>query len=111
MDKVPKIKIVSINFCCAVFSLLDFLTLEAGMRVCPATLVQNYYSLLHNIQESADVTWWLGDAGLGLALRGQVQSNLVWRSSVPRTRIYDSLAYLSAKFKGETLSCIRVNMV
>jgi len=56
MDKVPKIKIVSINFCCAVFSLLDFLTLEAGMRVCPATLVQNYYSLLHNIQESADVT-------------------------------------------------------
>jgi len=32
-DKVPKIKIVSVNFRCAVFSLLDFLTLEAGITI------------------------------------------------------------------------------
>jgi hypothetical protein len=30
MDKVPKKKVVSVNFSCAVFSLLDFLTLEDG---------------------------------------------------------------------------------
>jgi len=30
MDKVPKKKIVSVNFCHAVFSLLDFLTHKAG---------------------------------------------------------------------------------
>jgi len=30
MDKVPKKKIVSVNFSCAVFSLFDFLTLEDG---------------------------------------------------------------------------------
>jgi len=55
MDKVPKIKIILVNFRCAVFSLLDFLTLEAGMIVCPVMSVQNYYSLLHNIQKSADL--------------------------------------------------------
>jgi len=30
MDKVPKKKIVSVNFSCTVFSLLDFLTIEDG---------------------------------------------------------------------------------
>jgi hypothetical protein len=31
MNKVPKKKTVSVNTCHAVFSLLDFLTLEAGI--------------------------------------------------------------------------------
>jgi len=30
MDEVPKLKIVLVNFCLAVFSLLDFLTHDAG---------------------------------------------------------------------------------
>jgi hypothetical protein len=30
MDEVPKFKIVLVNFCLAVFSILDFLTHEAG---------------------------------------------------------------------------------
>jgi len=30
MDKVPNKKTVSVNFSCALFSLLDFLSLESG---------------------------------------------------------------------------------
>jgi len=30
MDEVPKENMVSVNFLCALFALLDFLTLEAG---------------------------------------------------------------------------------
>jgi len=30
MDKISKKKIVSVNLCCAMFSLLDFLTPEDG---------------------------------------------------------------------------------
>jgi len=37
-DKVPKNKTASVNFCCAVFFLLDFLTLEAGPIGCPKLL-------------------------------------------------------------------------
>jgi len=37
-DKVPKKKTESVNSCCCVFSLLDFLTVEAGPIDCPTLL-------------------------------------------------------------------------
>jgi hypothetical protein len=51
MDKVPKNKFVSVNICHAVFSLWNFLTLEAGPTVCTKMLVWSYYSVLRNIQQ------------------------------------------------------------
>jgi len=53
MEKVPKIKIVSVNFSCAVFSLLDFLTLEAGMIVHPVMSVQ----ILHDDVVMQALVW------------------------------------------------------
>ena len=50
MDKVQKEKIVSVNFSHAVFSLWDFLNLEAELIGCTKMLAWNYFSLLHNIQ-------------------------------------------------------------
>jgi len=38
-DEVPKKKTESVHFLCAVFSLLDFLTLEAGPIGCPKLLL------------------------------------------------------------------------
>jgi hypothetical protein len=67
---------MSSNFLHAVFSLLDFLSLEAGTD----RLSQNVgtdltlYTVLIS-QKSADLTW--PDAGHGLAQHGVVQSDQV----------------------------------
>jgi len=50
MDKVPKKKILLGNFSWAVFSVLDFLTLEDGTDMLSQN-VRNYHSMLHNISE------------------------------------------------------------
>jgi len=41
MDKVPKKKIVSVNFSCAVFSLFDFLTLKMELICSSETMLRN----------------------------------------------------------------------
>jgi len=46
MDKDPNKKTVSVNFSCALSSLLDFWTFEAGWIGCPELLERNYYSML-----------------------------------------------------------------
>jgi len=51
MDKVPSKKRLLVNFSFALFSLLDFLTLEAVMVGCPEISVQNYHSPLCNVPE------------------------------------------------------------
>jgi len=51
MDTVPNQKTVSVNFMCAVFSHLDFLTFEMGPTGCPEMLVPNYHATLYNILE------------------------------------------------------------
>jgi hypothetical protein len=51
MDKVQKEKTVSVNFNHAVFSLWDFLNLEAGPISCTKMFVWNYFSVLRNIQK------------------------------------------------------------
>jgi len=38
MDEVPKKKTVSVNFCHAVFSFFNFLTLEAGINRLPQNI-------------------------------------------------------------------------
>jgi hypothetical protein len=50
-DKVPKQKIVPVNFLRVIFSLLDFLTLEAGIDRLFEMSVWNYHSALRNISE------------------------------------------------------------
>jgi len=49
MDKAPNKKIVSVNFICALFSLLDFLILEDGIEVVVKRSVKNSYLSLYNI--------------------------------------------------------------
>jgi len=51
MESVPKTMIVSVNFKCALFFCLHFLTFEEGAVGCPEMLVTNYHSLLRNISE------------------------------------------------------------
>jgi hypothetical protein len=51
MDKVPKMMNVSVNFLGALFSLLDFLKLEAGT----ARLSQNAVQYLRRTQISNDI--------------------------------------------------------
>jgi len=51
MYEVPEKKSVSINFSCAMFSLLDFLTPKMGPIGRPKTSVRNYNSMLHNSSE------------------------------------------------------------
>ena len=51
MDKSQKKKIVSVNFNRALFSLLDFLTLEDGTDMLPQNISGNYPSTLCNIPE------------------------------------------------------------
>jgi hypothetical protein len=72
MDKVLKEKTVSVNFIRALFSVLDFLTLVLKHQrgVSPLGCIIS--------QTSADLTRQFGDTGLGLALCGQIQSDLVW---------------------------------
>jgi len=42
---------VSVNLSHAMFSLLDFLTLEGGIDRLSQNVVRNYHSALHNISE------------------------------------------------------------
>jgi len=83
IDEVSKKKIVSVNFCHALFCLLHFLTLEAvtdRLSKNVSTELPLYFIIL---QKSTDLIWF-GDAGLGLAARGLVQSDPVCRSLVRR---------------------------
>ena len=72
MDKVPKKNTVSFNFTCALFSLLAFSTLVLKHQWGFSTLDCMIS------QKSADLTRQFGNACLGLALCGVVQSDLVW---------------------------------
>jgi len=45
MNKVPKRKIVSVNFICVLFSVLDFFTLEDGTLFCPEGITTQYYGI------------------------------------------------------------------
>jgi len=54
VDKDPKKKTVSVNFSCALFSLMDFLTLEAGWIGCHKLPERNYYSVLSKECRSRD---------------------------------------------------------
>jgi hypothetical protein len=71
VDKVPKKKIVSFNITHAVFSLLVLLALEDKSN----GFYQNPSKELSLC--SGDLTRRLGDASLGLAPHGLVQSSLV----------------------------------
>jgi hypothetical protein len=61
MDKAspnpPKEKnIVSVNFSCGLFALLDFLTLKMELIDFPEMSVRNYHSTLHSISERRVMT-------------------------------------------------------
>ena len=71
MDTVPKKKTVSVNFTHAMFSVFDFLTLVLKRPQGVSTL-----GCIIS-QKSADLTRQFGEADLGLAVRGQFQSDLV----------------------------------
>jgi hypothetical protein len=100
---------MSVNFACAVFSALDFLTFVAGPIRCPATSVKNYHSALCNVPEQSTshmTIWWCRP------WFGSKHSNLAPSCSVLHTWTEDDLTNLSAKFPGEkNPSCIWVNMV
>jgi hypothetical protein len=113
MEKVPKKKIVSVYFSLAMFSLLDFWPLKIGPICCPETSVRNHHSMPYNISKerrSHMTIWWLRPWFCSV-WSGSWQSGLGWSSSALQTLIYDNLTNSSAKFKGKSLSCIRVNTV
>ena len=81
MDKVPEKKLVAVNFCHALRSLLDFLThRKMGPIGCPEASVTNYYCTLHN----TDLTYRFGDAGLSLTMHGLVR-HFMWVLRQPHT--------------------------
>ena len=51
--------------------------MKLGLIACPEMSVWNYHSVLCNVSEDRDHTLCFGNGGLGLALHGPVQSNLV----------------------------------
>jgi len=82
MDKIPKKKIVPINFLCVLFSLLDFLILEAGIDRLFWNVDMELPLRCVISQKNVDLTWQFGAAGLGLTLLGPVQSDPVWCGQV-----------------------------
>jgi hypothetical protein len=111
-DKVPQKNNVSGNFCCAVFSVLDFLTLEAGTDRLSRNFGMElpFYTVIS--QKTTDLTLF-GEQDLHLVLHGPVHSGpfCCCLISALQTQIEDDLPCLRAKFKGKTLSCIQVNTV
>ena len=94
------------------FSVLDFLMFEGGLLGSPETCLGNYHSVLHNFPEhiSHMTIWWCGP-WFDSALSGSEQCGLVRCASVLHNHIYDSLTYLSTKFKEKYSSCIWLNIV
>jgi hypothetical protein len=106
MGKAPKKKIVSVNLSHALFFRISLL-----LKIVPIgstePLVMNYHSVLRNISEEwmSHMIWWCR------TFFGSMWSSSEQSSLVLHTRIEDNLTYLSAKFKGKTSSCIRLNTV
>jgi len=82
-----------------------------GVMGCPKTLVRNYHSMLHNIpEEHRSHRMWQCRPWFSSAWSSSEWSSLAWYSSTPHMQIWDDLTYLTAKFQGQTASCIWVNV-
>jgi len=85
MDRVPKMKIVSVKFSHAMFTHLDFLNPEDGTDRLSRNVGNEFANQRCIIsRNSADLTWRFGAAGLGLTLHGPVrviQLDTVWFSA------------------------------
>ena len=71
MEKDLKKKTVSVNLSHALFYPLHFLALQEGSNMLSRN-VRNYHSMLCNISDNREHTWWFDDAGLGFAPDGAV---------------------------------------
>ena len=105
MHRVPDKKIVSVNFSCAVFSLLVFLTLQAGTNKLTQNVsveLQLYTALYLRLVMQA-LIW--------LHVSGSEWSGVTWSGLVLHMQNWNDLTYLNAKFNKITSSCFWVNTV
>ena len=98
--KSQRKKIMSVNLGPAMFSLLDFLTLENGTDRLSWNISKEFPFYCVVSQDSWYLTRWFGEAGLGLDPHDPVHRDLVW------SFIYEfkeDLTNLSTKYKGKIL--------